>query len=217
MIKAIFWDNDGVLVDTEHLYFQATQDVLGGFGIDLTARQFSEISLQAGESLFCLAKGKLSEQEMETARNSRNALYAELLSQKQTILPGVEEVLASLRGEVRMAVVTSSRRDHFDLIHRRSGLLQYFEFVLTREDYMFSKPHPEPYLAALKRSGLEPKECLAVEDSERGVRAATSAGLRCLAIPGTMNSSGDFASASKILNDISEVAAALRQINSLPP
>jgi len=213
MIKAIFWDNDGVLVGTEHLYFQATRDVLGRFGISLTERQFGEISLQAGNSLFTLAEGRLTQQEMEAARNNRNARYAQLLQREQTVLPGVESTLASLHGSVRMAIVTSSRREHFDLIHRDSGLLKYFEFVLTREDYRLSKPHPEPYLAALKRSGLRPEECLVVEDSERGVRAATSAGLRCLAIPGEMNRSGDFSSASRILNDINQVVGAVRQMS----
>jgi len=217
MIKAIFWDNDGVLVGTEHLYFRASRDVLARFGIPLTQQQFSEISLQAGNSLFSLASEILSGEEMEAARNSRNLLYAQLLCQESTVLPGVEQTLAALHGKVRMAIVTSSLREHFDLIHRRSGLLKYFEFVLTREDYSLSKPHPEPYLAALKRSGLRPEECLAVEDSERGLRAATSAGLRCLAIPGAMNSTGDFSSATQILNDIREVAVSVLQATAPPP
>ena len=69
-----------------------------------------------------------------------------------------------------MAIVTSSRRVHFDAMHTRTGLIPYFDFVLAREDYALSKPDPEPYLAAMKKSGCGPEECLVVEDSPRGLR-----------------------------------------------
>jgi HAD superfamily hydrolase (TIGR01509 family) len=72
-------------------------------------------------------------------------------------------------------------------MHRDSGLLGYFDFILTREDYAASKPDPEPYRTACARSGLHPGRCLAIEDSERGVISAARAGLVVAAIPGDMN------------------------------
>ena len=69
-----------------------------------------------------------------------------------------EEVLRSLHGQVRMGVVTSARRIHFEAAHARTGLRQYLDFVLTREDYKLTKPHPEPYLTALARHGLRPED-----------------------------------------------------------
>lgn len=209
MVKGIFWDNDGVLVDTEPLYFHATAEVLAGLGVELTRQQFIEISLQAGGSLFSLAPAALSATELETARRTRNERYAELLQLETKIVPGAEETLAALHGRVSMAIVTSSRPEHFALIHRDSGLLKYFDFVLTREQYVHSKPHPEPYLAALCRSGFQPEECRVIEDSERGLRAAHGAGLRCLAIPGELNRTGNFSLAEGILNSIREVPAAI--------
>lgn len=211
MIKGIFWDNDGVLADTEPLYFRATQEVLGGFGFGLTRQQFVDLSLTAGSSLFSLLADGLTTAELEAARHARNERYAQLLAQETRILPGVEETLATLHGRVRMAIVTSSRPDHFAIIHQRSGLLKYFDFVLTRDDYHHSKPHPEPYLTALRKSGLRPEDCRVIEDSERGLRAACRAGLRCLVIPGELTRTGDFSSAECILADIREVPAALFQ------
>lgn len=204
MIKAIFWDNDGVLVDTEHLYFQASAETLQSVGIELTPAAFAEISLRRGESVFDLA-APLPPTEMSRLRQSRNDRYCDLLQAGSTVIAGVEETLQALYGQVRMAIVTSCRRDHFDLIHRTSGLLPYFDFVLTREDYHHSKPHPEPYLTALARSGLRPGECLVIEDSERGLAAACGAGLRCLAIPAGLAPGGDFSAAFQILQEVRQV------------
>lgn len=209
MIKGIFWDNDGILADTEPLYFRATREVLARFGVELTQQQFINISLKDGSSLFSLVEDDLTTAELDTARQARNKRYAELLRQETQILPGVEETLETLHGRASMAIVTSSRPEHFALIHRHSGLLKYFDFVLTRDDYACSKPHPEPYLTALRRSGLRPEECRVVEDSERGLLAACRAGLRCIVIPGELTRAGDFSSAERILADIREVPAAL--------
>jgi HAD superfamily hydrolase (TIGR01509 family) len=82
-----------------------------------------------------------------------------------------------------MGIVTSSRSDHFALIHQRTGFLPYFRFVLTAGDYSRSKPDPDPYLRAIERSGVERDECLVIEDSERGLIAATAAGIRCIIVP----------------------------------
>lgn len=209
MIKGIFWDNDGILVDTEPLYFRATSEVLAEFGVVLTQQQFIDISLRDGSSLFSLVADQLTAAQLDIARDARNRRYSELLHDETPILPGVEETLASLHGKVRMAIVTSSRPEHFDLIHRRSGLLKYFEFVLARDDYTHSKPHPEPYLTALRKSGLQPEECLVIEDSERGLLAARRAGLSCFVVPGRLTRAGDFSAAQRVLADIRELPAAL--------
>jgi HAD superfamily hydrolase (TIGR01509 family) len=190
MFAAIFWDNDGVLMETEHLYYQANAEALARAGVELTLETFRELSLRRGESVLRLAATDGPE-----LRKWRDARYYHLLGTEAQVIPGVVETLDLLHGRVPMAIVTSCRRDHFLQMHRASGLLGYFDFVLTREDYINSKPDPEPYLAASARAGLDPSACLAVEDSERGVTAALRAGLTVAAIPGTMNSGGDFAAA----------------------
>ncbi len=218
MVKGVFWDNDGVLVDTEHLYFQATAEVLAEAGIALTRETFIEISLRRGESVFSLAEAKgCNAEEREQMRLRRNIHYGELLRGNSHPLAGVEETLQALHGRCLMAVVTSSRRDHFEIIHQNSGLLRYFDFILTREDYTYSKPHPEPYLTALERSGLRAEQCLVVEDSERGLQAAVRAGLRCLITPGELTRGGDFTAACRILEDIRQVREHVLQEPGISP
>ena len=109
-----------------------------------------------------------------------------------------------------MGIVTSSRRDHFELIHRSSGLLKYFDFVITASDYAKFKPNPEPYLMAVKKSGFNKKECIAIEDSERGLKSAKGAGIHCMVIPTELTRNGDFSVADKVLGNITDVLEELQ-------
>ncbi len=200
MFAAIFWDNDGVLMETEHLYYRANAEALAQAGVELTLETFREISLRRGESVLQLAP--VDERELRSFRDER---YRELLAHEARVISGVTGTLERLHGRVPMAIVTSCRRENFLHMHRRSGLLGYFDFVLTREDYGASKPDPEPYLTACARAGLPPGACLAVEDSERGVTAAALAGLTVAAIPGRLNHGGDFGAAHWRLDSVAEL------------
>lgn len=184
MIKAIFWDNDGVLVDTERLYFLATQHVLATVGIPLPQEQYIELFLVQGKGAWHLAAQQgVSASAIEQLRHARNTLYSRLLRQEPLIIAGIRDVLDALYGTCVMGIVTSSEPDHFALIHQTTGLLPYFRFVLTASDYTHSKPHPEPYLLAVEHSGCRKEECLVIEDSERGLMAAQAAGLQCIVVP----------------------------------
>ena len=199
----IFWDNDGVLVDTEGLYFQASREALEQLGFSLSAEQFADISLASGRSVFELATD--DRQVMDRLRHWRNQRYSALLAGQDLVLPGVRETLGRLANRTNMAIVTSSRRDHFELIHSGSGLLPYFAFILCREDYRAAKPAPEPYLLALQRSGRDARQCLVIEDSVRGLMAAKAAGLECWMIPSRQTRNQGFTAADRILGEIGEL------------
>ncbi len=209
--RALLWDNDGVLVDTEHLFFRATVEHLTPYGVSLDEELYVEYVMRRGRSLFELAAERgVGEDEIRRTRARRDDRYAELLREGVRVLDGVRESLAALHGRIPMAIVTASGREHFEMIHRPLGLLQHFEFVLTDGDYEHHKPHPDPYLTAARRLGLDPAECMAVEDSERGLHAAVAAGMRCLVVPGTFSLGCDFSAAHEILSDASESPAALQ-------
>jgi HAD superfamily hydrolase (TIGR01509 family) len=208
--KAILWDNDGVLVDTEHLYFEATRDVLKSAGILLTEEQYIELFLVQNKGAWHLAEDQgVPANEVLKLREERNALYAQRLSQASRLVDGITSVLDALHGKYIMGIVTSSRRDHFDLIHQSTGLLKYFDFVLASGDYARSKPDPDPYLKAIERSGVGRDECVAIEDSERGLESATRAGIRCLVVPSRLTRGCRFAGAHRILGSASEIPAVL--------
>jgi HAD superfamily hydrolase (TIGR01509 family) len=205
--KAIFWDNDGILVDTERLYFQATREVLATIDIELTRELYIEhfLTKDTGVSALAISKG-ISDGDIEELRRVRNERYTQLLRTEPLVIDGVRDVLVALHGSHSMGIVTSSRQDHFDVIHERSGLLPYFQFVLTSADFSKSKPDPEPYLLALERSGFHKDECLVIEDSERGLAAAKAAGLRCIVVPSDLTRGGRFDGAHAVLGNIRELA-----------
>jgi HAD superfamily hydrolase (TIGR01509 family) len=111
-----------------------------------------------------------------------------------------------------MAIVTSSLRSHFDVIHKTRPLEKYFDFVLTREDYKKSKPHPEPYETAVRRFGLPVEHCIAIEDTERGMKSAQAAGLRCIIVPNEFTRGCPFEGAVAVLESIHRLPALLRTL-----
>lgn len=203
-----------MLVDTEHLYMQASREILATCGIELTEPQYLELFLRQNRGLLHFAdEHRWSADTLHQMRARRNDRYAELLARESAVLDGVTDVLAALHGRVRMAIVTSSRREHFDIIHATSGLLHYFDFVLADGDYRASKPDPAPYLAAVARAGADPARCLVVEDSERGLASALAAGLTCAIVPSRLTRGALFAGACRVLEHVREVPGLVHEMS----
>jgi HAD superfamily hydrolase (TIGR01509 family) len=210
-LGAILFDNDGILVDTEHLYFQANVAVFQKVGFALTEAMYEELYLRQNVGAWQLvAESGVPEADFEGMRTERNAIYADLLRSEELLIPGVLDIVRGLADTFRLGVVTSSRRDHFDLIHERTGLLPYFDFVVAEGDYLRSKPDPEPYLAGIRRSGFDRSRCLAIEDSARGLAAAKSAGLACWVVPSRLTRGQDFTAADRILPSLAALPLMVR-------
>ncbi|MGO9451609.1 MAG: HAD family hydrolase [Candidatus Binataceae bacterium] len=213
MIEVILWDNDGVLVDTEELFLSATRDALARANVQLSRERYQEFALGHGRNMFDVLKAQGWTQERIAAlRRERDVAYMAMLAEQCRPMDGAVETLRSMQGTARMAVVTTSLREHFDVAHRNSGLREFFELVVAREDYVESKPHPEPYLTALKRLGAQPSGCIAIEDSQRGLTSALAAGLRCIIVPNDLTRRANFTDATAVLDNIREVPAVLKDL-----
>lgn len=204
--STIFWDSDGTLVDTEEPYFKVTQTVLRGVGINLTYEWYANEQLKKGTSAFDLARelGQ-SEESIQSLQKKKDKLYLESLKTGVRVMEGVVQTLEALHGKVPMGIVTASRKVNFDQIMVSTGLAKYFDFFILREDVVYEKPDPEPYLKAWERSGLAKEKCLVIEDTERGVTSAKAAGLTCFAIPNELSKDNDFSKADKILKNLEEI------------
>jgi HAD superfamily hydrolase (TIGR01509 family) len=210
MFDAILFDNDGVLVDTEALYFQANREALAAVGVVLDEATYVELFLREGLGAWHLAEARgVSPAGIEELRAARDRRYFELVDRAPIVIPGVAELLPKLAARFRLAIVTSSEPGPFARTHARTGLLPHFELVLTRVDYQQSKPDPEPYLTAVARLGVPAARCLVIEDSERGLRAAKAAGLACWVVPSGLTAGGNFAAADAVLPDLTVAAGRL--------
>lgn len=210
-IRGVLWDNDGVLVNTEQLFYESNRDLLLPYGIDLTPKQFFDWFLDNNYGAWHLLLGQGHDLTLvDRLRLERKRLFGERLRQaRQLAMPGMDNLLDTLRPHVGMGVVTSAYREHFELSHAHSGLRQQFDFVLTRESYGASKPAPDGYLLGLQRLGLAADECVAVEDAPRGLRAANAAGLECIILRNQMNRHHAFDGAFCVVESVAELAEVL--------
>ena len=207
--SALLWDHDGVLVDTEPVYYEATRATLAGVGIDLPRPSYLRL-MADGVGYFGEARERgMSDAAIAALRESRNALYQRLLRTAPIDIPGVEDVLMYLARSHRMAIVTTSRGDDFELIHRTRTLTRHFELILTREDYVRSKPAPDPYLRALELLGVSRADAVVIEDSERGLRSAVAAGVRCIVIRSEFTQTHDFSGAWRHVDSLDQIAPLL--------
>ena len=201
----LLWDNDGVLVDTEHWYFSATQRALAELGVALSMEAYQQIMIHGRSSWQLALQAGIEPRQVEQARKRRDRYYRLYLSNEDVRIEGVFEVLAELSQHYKMAIVTTCKRRDFELIHDNLDLLQFMQFVLTREDYQESKPHPEPYLTALQKFSATPQQALVIEDSERGLHAARAAAIDCVVVDYHFTRSHDFGTAQYKLQNLVEL------------
>lgn len=204
--KAILWDNDGVLVDTEKLFFKATKEVLAEVRFDFTKEMFVEtVLVESYGPWHNLRKNGSSDDEILKLKRKRNSLYKKYLESNDLLINGVKKIVFRLSKKYEMCIVTSSTKEHFDRIHAKTDLLKYFRFVLTCEDYKNPKPNPEPYILAAKLIGYPQEQCIVIEDSRRGLMASVGASIECIVVPNSFTEKSDFKEAIIVLDKIEEI------------
>lgn len=207
MKKFVLFDHDGVLVDTEPWYFRAGQRALADVGFALTQAQYVEDMKQSGGTWLRARAAGIDEATIARQRAARDAYYQEYLRTERVEIPAVVAVLTELSRYVRMAIVTTSKRADFELIHREPRITRFMDLVLCREDYARAKPHPEPYLTAMEHFGATRDETLVVEDSARGLASAIAAGIDCVVVDNAFTRSHDFSGARHRIADLSELTS----------
>jgi HAD superfamily hydrolase (TIGR01509 family) len=203
--RYILFDHDGVLVDTEFWYYKAGERALADVGLTLDKDQYLR-DMNQGSGTWAQARAAgIDEQTISRQREARNDYYQEYLRTEAIEIDGVVEALAELSQYVRMAIVTTSKRADFELIHEKRQIRQFMDFVLVREDYENAKPDPEPYLTGLSRFGATKEETLVVEDSSRGLNSALAAGIDCVIVYNDFTKAHDFSQASYRVDTLSEL------------
>ncbi len=210
MKKYILFDNDGVLVHTEPLYFKANIQALKEFfNVELEFEEYMKI-MSEGTTVWQKALNKgFSFTEVEIARNKRNEYYQNFLRTENILIDGVKDVLKELSKDYKMGIVTTSRRVDFEIIHKNLGIVDFMDFVLCEEDYNYAKPHPEPYLKGLELFKAKKSEAIVVEDSTRGLTAAHKAGIECVIVKNEFTLTQDFSKASYFIETLKELKTIL--------
>lgn len=205
MKNFILFDNDGVLVETEIWYFRANEKAMKELGVTLELDLYLELMKHGGNWWEIAIKQGVTLDEINRARERRSSYYQHYLRNEEIFIDGVEEVIADLSAHYRMGIVTTSRRVDFELIHHEQKITRFMEFVLCEEDYPRAKPHPDPYLKGLELFGAKSHEAIVIEDSQRGLTAAVSAGIECVIVKNDFTASHDFSAATYRINSLNEL------------
>ena len=190
MKKYLLFDNDGVLVETEPYYYKANVKALAEFGLELTFGVYMEIMARGGNAWEIAQKQGITKKEIDA---------------KRVQIAGVVEVLKELSKTYKMGIVTTSRRVDFDLVHENLDIVQYMDFTLCVEEYPRSKPHPDPYLAGMKKFNATKEECLIIEDSQRGLTSAVNAEIDCVVVKNEFTATHDFSKATYRIDYIKDL------------
>jgi HAD superfamily hydrolase (TIGR01509 family) len=193
-LRAVVFDMDGLLFNTEELYQLVGSGILQRRGHEFTQALLdammgrpSPVALQ-----IMIDRHELSDSVEDLMRETEET-FPPILDAHLAPMPGAPELLVALEKAGRpKAIATSSRRLFLDNILSRVGWAERFDFFLTGDDVREGKPHPEIYEAAARRHGLPAEEILVLEDSHNGCRAAVAAGMFTVAVPGDHSRGHDF-------------------------
>lgn len=204
--RAVVFDLDGLMFNTEELYHLVGTEVLRRRGktfdlelLNLMMGRPGPVALQ-----LMIDYHKLDASVAELS-GENDEIFRDILDTKLAFMPGLVELLATIESKgIPKAIATSSGPRFVHNVLSRFELAPRFEFILTCEDIVKGKPHPEIYLTAAERFRIKPAEMMVLEDSQNGCRAAVSAGTFAVAVPAGHSQSHDFTGASLVINTLAD-------------
>jgi len=210
MIRAIVFDFDGLILDTEEPVYRSWLEVYQAHGEELPFERWVQIvgSTTAGFHPQHHLEERLGRSLPKDVLDRRIGRRTEMIL-AQDVLPGVVRLIQEARaGSLKLGVASSSTSEWVKGHLARLGILENFDCVRCRDDVINAKPEPDLYLAVLECLGVRAAEAIAIEDSPNGVLAAKRAGLRCVAIPNSITAQLDLGQADLLLGSLDEVTLA---------
>ncbi len=216
--KAIIFDMDGLMVDTEPLSRQAWQTVLAEYGFELTDDVYLKIiGRRSDVSIQILMEAYPIPLTGEELIGRKEALLAARLSDGIPVMPGLYALQAAIKKRgIAWAVATSSSWSHATQVLKQLNLADHCGAIAAGNEVENGKPAPDIYLLAAKRLGYAPENCLALEDSLPGCRAAHAAGMFTIAIPNGETRRSDFDFVNRVFASLNVVATNLDALLLFP-
>jgi HAD superfamily hydrolase (TIGR01509 family) len=207
MIKAILFDLDGLMFDSEPHSLASWEAVLAERGVKLDQPTIDSILGQRIDATARILIDKYhlpdTVQDLADAKTDYQITH---LAGKVKPMPGLIELLDEIdRREMPKAIASSGIRRYVEAVLRANGLLDRFRVIITGDQVAHGKPAPDVFLAAAKALDIEPQDCLVLEDAPNGVQAAKAAGMTCIAVPDHSVAKLDLSQADKIVASLHEV------------
>jgi beta-phosphoglucomutase family hydrolase len=208
--KAVIFDMDGVLVNSEPFYVEVEQSNFGQLGLEISEEEHQTYQGTATDRMWQLIKERHGiEQSVDELVEMTNSLVTPYFNslEKMEPMPGVEQLIKKLKKRgIPLALASSSYPDVIEIILQKTGLKKYFDAVVSSQEVGASKPEPDIFLFTAKKLGVPPEKCIVIEDSTNGIKAAKAAGMFCIAFAGPGSELQDQTRADLIIGDFEELS-----------
>jgi len=184
---AVIWDMDGVIADTAPYHLKAWQEVFQKRGVKFTEEDFRHHFGQRNDTIIRTTLGaERSQSEIETIANEKENNYRQRVRQNVRPLPGAVKLIKSLEQQGFSAALASSAPiENIQLVMQELGIEDAFPAIVSGREVKEGKPSPQGFRLAAQKLGVEPENCIVIEDAPAGITAAKRAGMHCLAVTNT--------------------------------
>ncbi|MCF6132215.1 HAD family hydrolase [Flavobacterium wongokense] len=209
MIQTVIFDMDGVIVDTEPVHKYAYFQHFNQLGIEVTPELYSSFTGNSTRNIFERLKEQFKlEDEVQRLVETKRNLFNDAFDSKEDLylLEGVEDLIKDLYNNgMQLVLASSSAKVTINRIFNRFGLHQYFTHIVSGEDFPKSKPHPAIFQHAAMLSNTPVENCVVIEDSTNGVKAAYAAGIFCIAYDSFHSKNQDYSLADRVITNFAEL------------
>ena len=204
--KAILWDMDGVIADSNSFHFVAWQEAFAKRGVNFTHEEFTKLFGARNDFIIHNILGMgLADEEVKAVAQEKERSFREKAKGNIKLFPGVSKLLDTIKkGNFKLALVSSAPKENIDLVSEELNIERYFGCIVYGREVAESKPSPQIYLLAAEKLGTKPEDCIVIEGSPLGVKAAKAAGMRCLAVANT-HPKQELQEANKVVDSLDEV------------
>jgi len=210
MLKAVLFDMDGVIVDTEPLHRKAYFKMFGDYNIEVNDEMYDSFTGQATLPICRKLCGHFALSETPenlVALKRKHFKYLFENDSDLTLLEGVKELIEDYHcNGLTLVLASSASMLNIDRIFERFDLNQYFKAKISGADLQASKPHPEIFLKAAELAGEHPSDCMVIEDSTNGIAAAKAANIYCVGFKSPHSTNQDYGKADKVISSFEEIS-----------
>ena len=186
-IEAILWDLDGVIVQSGEYHYEAYRELFGELDVPFSREQyFDELFGIRNWAIIRTVAGERPKEEIERLAERKEEKFRRIAKGKIEALPGAKTTIDRARAAgLKQAIVSSTPGANIEMILGELDLTEAFDAIVGEEDAEKGKPDPEGFLVAAKRVGIEPEQCVVIEDAPAGIEGGKAAGMRCIGVSTT--------------------------------
>ncbi len=212
-MKAIIFDMDGLMIDTETIYHEIDRQMAKTFGKSVSDETFGKMMGRKpveSYTIFCNDLG--IDEPIEELLKTRYSLVEKMLLNDVRPMPGLFIILDEFKGKMKMAIATGSPLKFLEITLNKLSIRQYFDVIQSSDGIVNGKPNPEIYMKVINRLDLDPKECIVIEDSSNGACAGKNAGCYTIAVPSEYTNKQDFSFVDYVAIDLNDAGNHIKML-----